>query len=131
MKKLGIILGSVFMLSSLSAQNLLPQTQYYYADGVPQYWTDDSTSVNIIVKNMDNYNAIVQKLELLFVDSTDQILADDEDDNIIVNSTSLPFMNKDSIIVFISIDSNDIAFFTYSKLVDSPALAGAVLQTVP
>ena len=44
----------------------MPQTQYYYADGVPQYWTDDSTSVNIIVKNMNNYNAIVHRLELLF-----------------------------------------------------------------
>jgi len=28
MKKLGIILGSVFMFSAANAQNFLPQTQY-------------------------------------------------------------------------------------------------------
>jgi hypothetical protein len=76
MKKLMIVLGSVFMLSSLSAQSYLYNNpNYYYVDGVKQYWTDDSTSVNIIVKNRNNYNGIVQKLELLFSDSTDQVLA--------------------------------------------------------
>jgi len=90
----------------------------YNADGVPQYWTEDSTSVNIIVKNMQNYNTIVQNLELLFTDANDEILADDEDDNIIVNSLSLPLMHKDSIISAIRIAADDIAFFTYSKLVN-------------
>ena len=52
MKKIFIILGFIFMLFQLKAQN-----NYYYADGIPQYWRDDSTSVNIIVKNMHNYNA--------------------------------------------------------------------------
>jgi len=95
MKRMLIILGLILVFTSLQAQST---SNYYYADGVPQYWTEDSTSVNIIVKNMQNYNAIVQNLELLFTDANDEILADDEDDNIIVNSLSLPFMHKDSII---------------------------------
>jgi len=120
MKQLLVILGSVFVFSQLNAQqNVMPQTNYYYADGVPQYWTVDSTSVNIIVKNRHNYNAIVQNLQVLFFDSTDVIFADDEDDNIIVNSFSLPLIHKDSLIAAISIVPDDIAFFTYSKIVDS------------
>ena len=63
MKKLFIVLGFVFMLGSLCSQGL---QNYYYANGVPQYWTEDSTSVNVIVKNMHNYDAIAQKLELLY-----------------------------------------------------------------
>jgi len=89
MKKLAIILSFSFFVSSLTAQSYYYNSSYYYVDGVPQYWTDDSTSVNIIVKNMNNYNAIVQNLQSLFSGSTDIILADDEDDNIIVNSASL------------------------------------------
>ncbi|GHV43384.1 hypothetical protein FACS1894180_2290 [Bacteroidia bacterium] len=119
MKKLLIILGFIFSASLLSAQSLLPQSKYYYANGIKQYWTDDSTSVNIIVRNMQNYNAIVQNLELLFANSNDEVLADDEDDNIIVNSLSLPSMYKDSIIAAISVASDDIAFFTYSKIVNN------------
>jgi len=115
MKRMLIILGVVLMFFSLRAQST---SNYYYANGVPQYWTEDSTSVNIIVQNMHNYNAIVQNLELLFTDVNDEILADDEDDNIIVNSLSLPLMHKDSIIAAIRIAADDIAFFTYSKLVN-------------
>jgi len=115
MRKLLIILGFILICSSLIAQST---SNYYYANGIPQYWTDDSTSVNIIVKNMHNYNRIVQNLKLLFSDPTDEILADDEDDNIIINSLSLLFIPEDKLIAQISIDSDDIAFFTYSKLVN-------------
>jgi len=99
MKKLLLLFGFILMATLLQAQST---PNFYYADGVPQYWVDDSTSINIIVKNMDNYIAIVQNLELLFTNSTDEILADDEDDNIIVNSLSLPLMDKDFIINAIS-----------------------------
>jgi len=116
MKKLFIILGLIFIGILLNAQST--PNYYYYANGVPQYWIDDSTSVNIIVRNMHNYNTIAQNLELLFTNPTDEILADDEDDNIIVNSLSLPSMNKDFIIQTISIEDDDIAFFTYSKLIN-------------
>lgn len=115
MKKYMYILILCFLYNSLVGQNV---SNYYYADGERQYWTDDSTSVNILVKNKSNYDAIVQNLERLFADPTDEILADDEDDNIIVNSLSLPSLPKNAIIAAISIDSDDIAFFTYSKRVN-------------
>jgi len=113
MKKLLIVLGFYLVIISLYAQNA---SNYYYAEkGVPFYWTEDSTSVNIIVKNMQNYNAIAHNLELLFNKPTDEIFADDEDDNIIINSLSLPLMHKDSIIAAIRIATDDIAFFTYKN----------------
>ena len=81
MKKLLIILGCIFVFGLLNAQSYYNSTNYYYADGIPQYWTDDSTSANIIVKNMHNYDAIAENLLVLFSDSTDEVLYDDEDDN--------------------------------------------------
>jgi hypothetical protein len=68
---------------------------------------------------MENYGAIVDNLHLLFSNSTDEILADDEDDNIIINSLSLPLIHKDALIAAISINSDDIAFFSYSKLIEN------------
>lgn len=93
--------------------------EYYYADGQRIYWVEDSTSANIIVANMEHYDAIVSQLEHIFSDEMDEIWYDDEDDNIIVNSRSLVRISKDSLIAFISIDTSDIAFFTYSKRIDS------------
>ena len=93
--------------------------EYYYADGQRIYWVEDSTSANIIVANMEHYDAIVSQLEHIFSDEIDEIWYDDEDDNIIVNSRSLVRISKDSLIAFISIDTSDIAFFTYSKRIDS------------
>ena len=40
MRKLLIILGFMLMFTLLNAQST---SNYYYANGVPQYWTDDST----------------------------------------------------------------------------------------
>ena len=57
MKKIVIILGFMLTTYSLISQSIIDNTKHYYYEGVPQYWTDDSTSVNIIVKNMQNYNA--------------------------------------------------------------------------
>jgi hypothetical protein len=124
MKKILNILGFIYvinflMINSLISQNFNYNMQSYYAGGIPHYWTDDSTSVNIIISNMENYGAIVDNLHLLFPDSTNEILADNEDDNIIVNSLSLPLLHKDSIISFIEIDSGDVSFFTYSKWIDN------------
>jgi len=95
MKKTVIFLGFILTLNLLNAQSI---PNYYYASDIPQYWAEDSTSVNIIVGNMHNYEAIVRNLELLFTDPNDEILADDEDDNIIVNSRSLLTMDKNRII---------------------------------
>jgi hypothetical protein len=119
MKKILIVLEFMCVFGLLNAQSNFPVSNYYYVDRVPQYWIDDSTSINIIVKNMNNYNAIVDNLKNIFTAPDDEIFADDEDDNIIINSHSLPFLHKDSIIDNISIASDDIVFFTYSKLVNN------------
>ena len=104
--------------SHLFAQNLLNYQDYYYADGEAIFWKTDSTSVNIIVNNMKNYNDIAINLQKIFNSPNDEVIYDDEDDNIIVNSMSLPFISKDSIIDAISINYDDITFFTYSKVVN-------------
>jgi hypothetical protein len=127
MKKIINTLFFGFMLTYITAQNsyfLAPNYQgYYYAEGVTHIWQNDSTSANIIVKNMHNFNAIVANLTAIFSDSTDVISADGaEDDNIIVNSLSLPLFNKDSLIALIQIETDDISFFTYSKIVDNNRL---------
>ncbi len=117
---LSLSLGLLVFFNCIIAQNIIPQnTNYYYASGNAIYWQDDSTSVNIIVANINHYDSIVQNLQNIFNDMTDEIIFDNEDDNIIVNSIKLPQYNKDSLIAQISVSSNDISFFTYSKLIDS------------
>ncbi len=117
MRNLLLITGFIFMFSATDAQ--IQNPNYYYAGGEPQYWTDDFTSVNIIVKNMSDYDTIVNKLQLLFSNLNDEVLADDEDDNIIVNSNSLKSLSKDYIINYITNNNpSKIAFFSYSKLLD-------------
>ena len=94
------------------------QTNYYYADGQQIYWITDSSSANIIVKNTENYSQIANNLKDIFIGSTDEVVEDDEDDNIIVNSPSLRTMNIGTLISSISVKSDDIAFFTFSRLVN-------------
>ena len=62
---------------------------FYYANGTRHYWTEDSTSLNIIVKNLNHYDSIAARLGRMFNGTQDEIWADDEDNNIIVNSGSL------------------------------------------
>jgi DNA-directed RNA polymerase subunit H (RpoH/RPB5) len=114
MKKIITILICAFTLNQLSAQNY---QGYYYAGGKPHYWREDSTSANIIVKNMEHYDAIVSNIRNIFTDAKDEILADDEDDNIIINSIQLPQISKDQLIAAIQAEEGDIAFFSCSKLI--------------
>jgi hypothetical protein len=68
MKKFITILIVVFAFNQLSAQNY---QGYYYAGGKPVYWQDDSTSVNIIVRNMEHYDIIVRNTKLLYTFALD------------------------------------------------------------
>jgi hypothetical protein len=83
MKKIITILICVFTLNQLLAQSF---QGYYYANGKAHYWTDDPTSANIIVGNMQHYDKIVANLKSVFTDAKDEILSSDETDNIIINS---------------------------------------------
>ncbi|MBP5614872.1 MAG: S8 family serine peptidase, partial [Bacteroidales bacterium] len=104
----------VFIANSIGQAQNIP-TNGYYASGTFHSWQDDSTSANIIVANMEHYNDIVSNLQTLFNGTDDEIVYDDEDDNIIVNSTSLRSISVPTLIQQISISSGDITFFSYSK----------------
>lgn len=100
--------------------NVLSQNvNYYYVNNQKCYWQDDSTSINIIVSNRDNYGEIVRKLDDIFTDIEDEIIFDDEDDNIIVNSSKLASMRLDSLVEQISILPEDVEFTTFSKRIDN------------
>ena len=113
-------LSIVFVGQSQTQGDNNRNVNYYYADGKAHYWQDDSTSANIIVTNKHNYDAIVKRLLNIF--NENEVVYDNEDDNIIINSENLPNMDKDSLIELISVENNDISFFTYSKLVDGEHL---------
>ena len=70
--------------------------EYYYADGQRIYWVEDSTSANIIVANMEHYDAIVSQLEHIFSDEIDEIWYDD---GTWITTTPLRELTNDSIIV--------------------------------
>ena len=104
----------VFVIPSKGHAQNIPSNGYY-AGGTFYSWQGDSTSANIIVANMEHYNAIVSNLQTLFNSSGDEVIYDDEDDNIIVNSNSLRTISKATLIQQISVSSGDIAFVTYAK----------------
>ena len=91
---------------------------FYYANGVAQYWEDDVSSANIIVRNLNHYDTIVYGLNTIFNSVDDEIIADDEDANIIVNSSSWSAKDKFDVVSNVSVSPDDIAFFSYSKVVN-------------
>ena len=117
MKKIFFIFICLLLSTIAKSEEENRNINYYYANGIPYYWQDDSTSANIIVANMNNYEYIVQQLLNIF--NEDEVVYDNEDDNIIINSENLPSMDKDSLIELVSIENNDISFFTYSKILEN------------
>ena len=116
MKRFLILIICTIINALLFSQN------HYYADGQQISWSTDSASANIIVKNMEDYTQIVNNLKDIFTNSNDEIIGDDEDDNIIINSNSLKTLNIGMLISSISVKSDDIAFFTFSKIVNGKHL---------
>lgn len=66
-KNLSII---TFLLVSL--QSLVAQNNYYCVDNVKYYWQEDTSSVNIIISNINNFDIIVENVLDFFL--TKQIL---------------------------------------------------------
>ena len=62
MKKLVILQISILLCLLSFSQN-----NYYYADGQQVYWSTDSISANIIVKNTEDYSQIVNNLKDIFI----------------------------------------------------------------
>lgn len=113
MKKIFLIIVLLCVSLSLSSQN----NNFYYANGMAQYWEEDRNSVNIIVGNIESIDTLVCKLKSQFRDVNDEILFSSEDNNIIINSSSLSNRNLYEIIDNISISSDEV-FFSYSKLIN-------------
>ena len=116
MRKITLFLMCLLAFNQIIAQ--LPQISpddYYYVDSAPQYWTTDRTSMNIIVANMENYWEIVERLELIFSEPGDEVLADDEDDNIIINSSWSPSIPKDVLIAGVSVNAGNTKTLKQNK----------------
>ena len=112
MKKIVLIVMLLCINAVVSAQN----NNYYYANGTAQYWEEDRNSVNIIVGNIENIDTLVYRLKSQFRDVNDEILFDNEDNNIIVNSSSISSRNINDVIDNISISANDVVFLVIPKL---------------
>lgn len=69
------------------------QNNYYYAGNGINYWKEDSTSVNIIVSNIDNLSYIAQNIQNIFFASSDTVSYVPDDNNIIVVSDKLKKMS--------------------------------------
>lgn len=106
MKKIFLIIVLLCVSLSLSSQN----NNFYYANGMAQYWEEDRNSVNIIVGNIESIDTLVCKLKSQFRDVNDEILFSSEDNNIIINSSSLSNRNLYEIIDNISISSDEVFF---------------------
>ena len=93
-------------------------SNYYYDGYNAHFWVNDSTSAIMIIKNMNNYTQISNRLKDTFVAPSDEIIENDEENNIIINSSSLNTIDIDSLISAISVKSDDIEFFSFSKVIN-------------
>ncbi len=78
------LFSTLLLLVFININNSEAQSNYYFANNQRQYWCEDSTSINIIVDNMQNYNLIVRNLQTVFSANNDTVRYSNDDDNIIV-----------------------------------------------
>ncbi len=115
MKKHLLLLVGMFCVALCAfSQN----DHFYYANGTRHYWQEDQTSANIIVNNLDYYDSIVSRLQNMFNNDSVELIASDEDNNIIINSYLLRNYDNSTLLNNISTSPNDIAFFSYAKVVN-------------
>jgi len=113
-KQIFSIVLLLFFINNIGAQG-----NYYFANYQRQYWREDSTSINIIVANMQNYNLIVRNLQTVFSANNDTVRYGNDDDNIIIISDRLKTMDLSQILSTISPTPTDILFVSYAKKVDN------------
>ena len=94
------------------------QTNYYYANDERNYWLEDSTSVNIIVSDSEQYDMIVGRILEIFSDKTDTVSYVGDDDNIIIISEKLRTIPIERLTSTICNNFSDISFITYAKRVN-------------
>jgi serine protease len=110
MKKL-----ELFLIAFLFAAVSFAQQNYYYTDHQKVYFSNDSSSINILVANMTNYDPIRQNLETLFNSSNDEVIYSAEDRNIIVNSPDITNYTLKNIVTRVQVNNGDIFYIDYGK----------------
>ena len=93
---------------------------YYYANREAHYWHDDSTSIILIVKgDTSYYDVVAENVRHYFADDRADVFSSNEDDNIVVNSPSLPNLNINHFIYTItSGHSDNIPFISFAKIIE-------------
>lgn len=110
MKKNVLLIILACVVSQVWSQN-----NYYYAGNEAHYWVEDTSSVNIIVDNMQNFGQIVKNVQEIFYDNSDTVSFVADDDNIIIISNKLKNIPLSILCSTIRVAPNDIAFATYAK----------------
>lgn len=98
------------------------QNNFYFANNQRQFWRDDSTSIIVIVDNMQHFDVIAHNLLTVFSANNDTVLYGYDDDNIIVISNMLRTMNLTQLLSFISPNPSDISFVSYAKKINNRRL---------
>lgn len=113
MKKNVLLIILACVVSQVWSQN-----NYYYAGNEAHYWVEDTSSVNIIIGNMQNLEQIVKNVQDIFYDGTDTVSFVSDDDNIIIISNKLKNIPLSILCNAIIVAPNDIVFATYAKRIN-------------
>ncbi|MBR4135529.1 MAG: hypothetical protein IKU03_03855 [Bacteroidales bacterium] len=103
----------------ITVYNTEAQSDFYFANHQRQYWQEDSSSINIIVGNMQNYDLIVRNLSRIFSSVNDTVRYSNEDDNIIVVSNDLKNMDLQQLLLSVCLNPSDILFVSYAKKINN------------
>ena len=108
-KKIAIII--IICCNMVHAQNI----NYFYNRGERQYWTVDSTSINLIVADTTDLPRIYQNA-IIFLHGDADGYYSDEDDNLVINSRLLNSIDMPCFLHFITEgDSEKVKWYTYAK----------------
>lgn len=94
-KKIAIIM--IICCNMIYAQNI----NYFYNQGERQFWTVDSTTINLIVVDTTDLPWIYQNAIDFFHGDAEGYYSD-EDDNLVINSRSLNSINMPVYLYFIT-----------------------------
>ena len=108
-KKIAIIM--IICCNMIYAQNI----NYFYNQGERQFWTVDSTTINLIVVDTTDLPWIYQNAIDFFHGDAEGYYSD-EDDNLVINSRSLNSINMPVYLYFITEGHPEkIKYYTYAK----------------
>lgn len=110
MKKI-ITIILIICCNIIHAQNI----NYFYNRGERQYWTVDSTSINLIIDDATDLPWIYRNA-IDFFNGEAEGYYSDEDDNLVINSQLLNSINMPAFLFFITEGHPEkIKYYTYAK----------------